>query len=120
MEATRTSETSVDFQLRTRQYIPEDSELYTRRRENLKSHIVLRCPLLISYGLFWLSNLASPNSGLKNLICAASRFLASLFFMIQFSLPQHKLALDVTLRSRNFVSVVTCFPTSRLIIQFII
>jgi hypothetical protein len=27
------------IQLRTRQYIPEDSELHTRRRENLKSHI---------------------------------------------------------------------------------
>jgi len=38
MEAARTSETSVDIQLRTRQYIPEDSELHTRRRENLKSH----------------------------------------------------------------------------------
>jgi hypothetical protein len=40
MEAARTSETSVDIQLRTRQYIPEDSVLHTRRRENLKSHIV--------------------------------------------------------------------------------
>jgi hypothetical protein len=29
MEAARTSETSVNFQLRTRQYIPEDSEPYT-------------------------------------------------------------------------------------------
>jgi hypothetical protein len=38
MEAARTSETSVDIQLRTRQYIPEDCELHTRRRENLKSH----------------------------------------------------------------------------------
>jgi hypothetical protein len=38
MEAARTSETSVDIQLRTRQYIPEDSELHTRRRENLKPH----------------------------------------------------------------------------------
>jgi hypothetical protein len=38
MEAARTSETSVDIQLRARQYIPEDSELHTRRRENLKSH----------------------------------------------------------------------------------
>jgi hypothetical protein len=38
MEAARTSETSVDIQLRTRQYIPEDSELHTRSRENLKSH----------------------------------------------------------------------------------
>jgi hypothetical protein len=34
----RISETSVDIQFRTRQYIPEDSELHTRRRENLKSH----------------------------------------------------------------------------------
>jgi hypothetical protein len=38
MEAARTSETSVDIKLITRQYIPEDSELHTRRRENLKSH----------------------------------------------------------------------------------
>jgi hypothetical protein len=29
---------SVDIQLRTLQYIPENSELHTRRRENLKSH----------------------------------------------------------------------------------
>jgi hypothetical protein len=39
MEAARTSETSVNIQLRTRQYIPEDSDLHTCRRENLKSHI---------------------------------------------------------------------------------
>jgi hypothetical protein len=38
MEAARTSETSVDIQLRI-QYIPEDSELHTRRHENLWSHI---------------------------------------------------------------------------------
>jgi hypothetical protein len=39
MEAARTSETSVDNHF-TRQYIPEDnSELHTRRRENLKSHM---------------------------------------------------------------------------------
>jgi hypothetical protein len=38
MEASRTSEMSVDNYF-TRQYIPEDkSELHTRRRENLKSH----------------------------------------------------------------------------------
>jgi hypothetical protein len=41
MEAARTSETSVDIQLRTRQYIPEDSELHTRHRENLKSQTVV-------------------------------------------------------------------------------
>jgi hypothetical protein len=38
MEAARTSETSVEIQLRTRQYIPEDSDLHTRRCENFKSH----------------------------------------------------------------------------------
>jgi hypothetical protein len=36
-EAERTSETSVNFNLTTRRYIPEYSKLYTRRRENLKS-----------------------------------------------------------------------------------
>jgi hypothetical protein len=41
MEAVRTSETSVDNHF-TRQYNPEDSfEHHTRRRENLKSHMVL-------------------------------------------------------------------------------
>jgi hypothetical protein len=38
MEAARTCETSVDIDLRTRQYIPEDSELQTRRCKNLKFH----------------------------------------------------------------------------------
>jgi hypothetical protein len=40
MEAVRNSETSVDNYF-TRQYIPENnSELHTRRRDNLKSHDV--------------------------------------------------------------------------------
>jgi hypothetical protein len=43
MGAARTSEMSVDIQLRTRQYIPEDSELHTRCRENLKSHMQNCC-----------------------------------------------------------------------------
>jgi hypothetical protein len=38
MDAARTSETSVDIQLRTWQYIPEDSEFHARRRENLKCY----------------------------------------------------------------------------------
>jgi hypothetical protein len=37
-EAASTSETSVNFYQTTRRYIPEDSHLHTRRRENLKSH----------------------------------------------------------------------------------
>jgi hypothetical protein len=40
MEAVHTSETSVNFNVTTRRYIPEDSKLHTRRRENLKSHIL--------------------------------------------------------------------------------
>jgi hypothetical protein len=41
MEAARTYETSVENYF-TRQYIAEDnSERHTRRRENLKSHILI-------------------------------------------------------------------------------
>jgi hypothetical protein len=44
MEAAHTSETSVDIQLKTWQYIPEDSELYKakfdeRSRSTLKQYI---------------------------------------------------------------------------------
>jgi hypothetical protein len=35
------SQTDVDIDLTTRQYIAEDSELHTRRSENLKSHIAI-------------------------------------------------------------------------------
>jgi hypothetical protein len=53
MEAARTCETSVDIQLRTWQYIPEDSELHTRRHENLKSHrdYFLKHLFSLRYGL---------------------------------------------------------------------
>jgi hypothetical protein len=37
MKTVRTSETSVDFNVTTRRYIPEDTKLYTLRRENLQS-----------------------------------------------------------------------------------
>jgi hypothetical protein len=38
MEAVRTSETSVNYNMTTRRYIPEDYHLHTRHRKNLKSH----------------------------------------------------------------------------------
>jgi hypothetical protein len=38
LEAVSTSETSVNVNVTTRRYIPEDSKLHTRRREDLKSH----------------------------------------------------------------------------------
>jgi hypothetical protein len=40
MEAVRTSEMSVYFNVTSRLYIPEFCKLHTRRRENLKSHLV--------------------------------------------------------------------------------
>jgi hypothetical protein len=51
MEAVRNPETSVNFYFTTRQYIPEDYKLHSRRRENLKSqrngNIILNLLLLI-------------------------------------------------------------------------
>jgi hypothetical protein len=47
MEAARTSEKSVNFYQTTRRNNPEDSHLYTRRRENLKSHFYF---IPIDYG----------------------------------------------------------------------
>jgi hypothetical protein len=41
MEAVRTSETLVNFNVTTLRNIPEDSKLHTRRHENLKSHIFI-------------------------------------------------------------------------------
>jgi hypothetical protein len=38
MEAVGTSETSANFYQTTQRNIPEDGNLHTRRRENLKSH----------------------------------------------------------------------------------
>jgi hypothetical protein len=40
MEAASTSETSTNFYQITRRINPEDSHLHTRRRENLKSHML--------------------------------------------------------------------------------
>jgi hypothetical protein len=39
MEATRTSETLVNFYQTTRRYSPEDNHLNIRRCENLKSYL---------------------------------------------------------------------------------
>jgi hypothetical protein len=39
MEAASTSETLVNFYQTTRCYNPEDSNLHTHRRENLKSYV---------------------------------------------------------------------------------
>jgi hypothetical protein len=41
----------------TRRYIPEDTELHTRRRENLKSHVLVKD---------WQSALADKSGMIKN------------------------------------------------------
>jgi hypothetical protein len=43
MEAASTSETSVNFYQTALRNNPENSNLHTRRRENLRSHILLFC-----------------------------------------------------------------------------
>jgi hypothetical protein len=52
LEAVRTSETSVNFNVTTRRYIPEDSKLHTRRRKNLKSHTINVLPQVAQ----WITN----------------------------------------------------------------
>jgi hypothetical protein len=46
MEAARTSQTSVDIQLKTWQYIPEDSELHAVKH----SHTELHWVIFLAYG----------------------------------------------------------------------
>jgi hypothetical protein len=59
MEASSTSETSVNFYQTSRRNNSEDSRLHTRRRENLKSEMRNRLKSerygTIQYRKFWLS-----------------------------------------------------------------
>jgi hypothetical protein len=61
MEAVCTSETSVNFKGTTQHYIPEDSELHTCCRENLKSHtfriltVKLKAMFLFAFNILHLS-----------------------------------------------------------------
>jgi hypothetical protein len=58
METVCTSETPVHFNVTTRRYIPEDSELHTSRHENLKSHIDSTCYRETEmHTKYWLENL---------------------------------------------------------------
>jgi hypothetical protein len=51
MEAVRTSESSVHFNVTTRRYIPEDSKLHTHHRENLKYHLEIKVSKAINQQL---------------------------------------------------------------------
>jgi hypothetical protein len=59
MEAVRTSETSVNFNVTTRRYIPENSKLHIRCLENLKSHM-LRLSSSKNGMLFYVSSFREP------------------------------------------------------------
>jgi hypothetical protein len=73
MEVARTSETSADNYF-TRQYIPEDnSELHTRRRENLKSHSVRLFDVAFS---FW-CNFYARQFYSHNYVCALTKTIDS-------------------------------------------
>jgi hypothetical protein len=50
--AVRTSATSVHFTVTTRRYIPDDSKLHTRRRENMKSHNLTFVNTVVPGGLY--------------------------------------------------------------------
>jgi hypothetical protein len=52
IEATSSSETSVNFYQTTRCYNPEASHLHIRRRENLKSQNVVHCSEIITLVAF--------------------------------------------------------------------
>jgi hypothetical protein len=67
MKAARTSETLVNFYQTTRCYNPEDSNLHTHRRENLKSYLKYRYVQTNSASLFGL-----PCSSLATLVTRKS------------------------------------------------
>jgi hypothetical protein len=50
METVSTSETSVSFYQTTWRNVPEDSHLYIRHRENLKSHLLAPASYARGYG----------------------------------------------------------------------
>jgi hypothetical protein len=52
MEATCSSEASVDFQRTTRLYIPEDLTLHNHRCENLKSYTGLQIIFIVEDGVY--------------------------------------------------------------------
>jgi hypothetical protein len=69
MEAVRTSKWSVNFNVITRRYI-SDSKLYTRRRENLKSHFKI---LITDVGINLRTLQSSINTTESNLFLYCER-----------------------------------------------
>jgi hypothetical protein len=57
MEASRSSETSVNFYQTTRRNNPEDSYLHTRSREDLKSHWSILVYARLGYILIYCSSI---------------------------------------------------------------
>jgi hypothetical protein len=101
IEAARTSETSVDIELRTRQYIPGDSELHIRRRENLKmSHRFI----IISYEVLTALDAVVVSSAVRIATRnrRAERRVAML--LIRIAVTHTVLALRVAVWERRYVA----------------
>jgi hypothetical protein len=95
MVAARTSEKSVDIQLRTWQYIPDDSELHNRRRENLKSHSVNK----FVFVMVMCCVLFETRTGFLNIFFR--RDTLTLFFQVGLGLPRTPLKSA----NQNFTSI---------------
>jgi hypothetical protein len=86
MEAVRTSETSVSFNVTTQINIPEDSKLHTRRRENLKSHPVLSSTTRAAVSAL-LSILSTGTSHVFVYVSTSSTLLSSEGFHTRIPVP---------------------------------
>jgi hypothetical protein len=86
MEAPRTSETSVDIQLKTWQYIPDDFELHTRCCENLNSHKFLEASLSCSQA----SYLIQSTPYLKSFLILYPNLHASYYVSILYTARKNK------------------------------
>jgi hypothetical protein len=84
MEAVRTSETSINFNVTTRHYIPEDSKLHTRHRENLKSRTNrLNCTEQSST-CEWLNNFREAMTCRQLYVCNVQGFILHLPTTVDF------------------------------------
>jgi hypothetical protein len=68
INAARTSETLVNFYQTTRCYNPEDSNLHTHRRENLKSYFINLKSAYLPGGSMKNSEFRTSNSNTQNLL----------------------------------------------------
>jgi hypothetical protein len=83
MEAVHASETSVNFNVTTLRYIPEDSKLRSRRREQLKSHnLVSKFVTQHVRGKTIPSYIVIVLKSMRNTRCMAERVLPGFIWLV--------------------------------------